>query len=94
VQPYHIQDAGPKPAQGSCRAGCTVPLLAANGTQVPVRLAISSREGPGDKPLHVIAVERSGWEAGSEERRLSVRVDERGLVQELVGGRPLQPAVT
>ena len=82
--PTPMQDAGPKPGLGSCRASSTVPMLAANGSQIPVRLAISSKEGAGDKPLHVIAVERSSWDAGLEERRLSVRLDERGVVQELV----------
>jgi hypothetical protein len=85
-----LQDAGPKPAMGSCRAGGTVPMLTAKGAQLPVRLTISSKEGPNDKPLHVVAVEKSSWEEGMDERRLSMRIDDKGVVEELVSDQRMR----
>lgn len=42
-----------RPQLGSCRSGSVVHLLSATGAQVPVRLAITSRdEATGDKPSH------------------------------------------
>lgn len=62
-------------------------MLTAKGAQLPVRLTISSKEGPNDKPLHVVAVEKSSWEEGMDERRLSMRIDDKGTVEELVSGQ-------
>ena len=58
--PHCLQDmGGVRPPRGSCRAGAIVPMLALNGSKVPVRLDIKSVEqstSDHTQRLHIVKV--------------------------------------
>ncbi|GLC33063.1 hypothetical protein PLESTB_000374500 [Pleodorina starrii] len=64
----------------SCRNAATVVMLDAKKQSVPVKPHLSIRE-ENDVITHVVNVEFSTWERGLDERRLSLVVDETGVVQ-------------
>lgn len=77
-----MKDSGRKVPPLSCRASSVVMMKHANGSDVPVRLQISSKE-VGSDLQHVVAAEPVAWADAVQERRLTVTVNASGIVQQV-----------
>lgn len=74
----------------SCRNAATVVMLDSKKQPHPVKPHLSLRE-ENDIITHVVNIEFSSWERGLDERRLSMVIDEAGMVsagRELAGCYP------
>lgn len=75
-----LQAGGGRPAPGSCRNAITHTMVTSNGTNIPVHLDISAHAVSETEQHYTVAITKSTPEAGLDERRLLLRVNENGYV--------------